>query len=66
MFGQKVKYVSAVTEFLNDYLKQNPEQAAGQIEGRALLWDKAPIDLDERARYEAARVKQKPYVYQAD
>lgn len=66
MFGQQPRYVSEFTTFMNDYLKQNPDVAQGRIEGRALLWDKAPLDLDERARFDAARVKQKPYVYQAE
>ncbi|WP_157779429.1 DUF3460 family protein, partial [Cupriavidus pauculus] len=30
------------------------------------LWDKAPIDLEERARANASRVAQKPYVYSSD
>ncbi|MDR3413048.1 MAG: DUF3460 family protein [Formivibrio sp.] len=31
-----------------------------------MLWEKAPLDLDERQRNEASRVKQKAYPYQAD
>lgn len=57
MFNQKPRYVSEFAVFMNDFLKQHPEEAQAQVDGRALLWDKAPIDLDERARNEAARVK---------
>lgn len=63
---QEKCYVSEFTGFMNDYLKQHPTEAQGQLDGRALLWDKAPLDLDERTRFAAAGVKQKPYVYQAD
>ncbi|WP_043649188.1 DUF3460 family protein [Chitinilyticum litopenaei] len=60
------QYVSEFTQFMQSYLQQNPDVAAGQVEGRGLLWDKAPIDLDERARNNASRVEQKPYPYQPD
>ncbi len=66
MFGQQYRYVSEYTNFMKDFLQSNPEVAKGQVEGRALLWDKAPIDLDERRRNEASRVQQKAYPYQPD
>jgi len=66
MFGQKVRYESDFTCYMNDFLQNNPEVAQGQIDGRALLWDKAPIDLDERSRNKASQVKQKAYAYQPD
>lgn len=66
MFGQQVRYVSDVTQFLQEFLEKNPEVAQGQIEGRALLWDKAPLDMDEVQRNAASGVKQKAYPYQAD
>ncbi|WP_231550471.1 MULTISPECIES: DUF3460 family protein [Chitinibacter] len=50
------KYVSEYTQFMNQFLQENPEVAKGQLEGRALLWDKAPIDLDERKRNDESRV----------
>ncbi|SMC24938.1 Protein of unknown function [Andreprevotia lacus DSM 23236] len=59
-------YVSEFTQFMNQYLQDKPEVAQGQIEGRALLWDKAPINLDERARQNSSAVAQKPYPYQPD
>ncbi len=66
MFGQQYRYVSDFTLFMRDFLATNPDLAAGQVEGRALLWDKAPLDLEERRRNEESRVKQKAYPYQAD
>jgi hypothetical protein len=35
-----------------------------QRDGRALLWDKNPIDLDTQARVDDSKVAQQPYVYQ--
>lgn len=49
-------YVSEYTKFMDKFLQENPEVAKGQVEGRALLWDKEPINLDERARNEESRV----------
>ncbi|WP_373975104.1 DUF3460 family protein [Chitinibacter sp. SCUT-21] len=49
-------YVSEYTKFMDKFLQENPEVAKGQVEGRALLWDKEPINLDERARHEESRV----------
>ncbi|AOY92972.1 DUF3460 domain-containing protein [Cupriavidus sp. USMAA2-4] len=59
-------YESDITQFLKTLKKEQPSLEAEQREGRALLWDKAPIDLDERARADASRVAQKPYVYSLD
>ncbi|MCS6763056.1 MAG: DUF3460 family protein [Candidatus Protistobacter heckmanni] len=58
-------YQSDITRFLNT-LKQQPEIERGQREGRALLWDKAPVDLDERQALQQTRVKQRGYVYQGN
>lgn len=66
MFGQQVRYESEFTQFINAFLEKNPDVAQGQIDGRALLWDKAPLDLDERGREAASSVKPKAYPYQAD
>ena len=59
-------YQSQITQFLNDLKKSNPEIEKGQLLGRALLWDKATIRLDEQKRIKLARVAQKPYVYSND
>lgn len=56
-------YQSEITSFLNELKEKNPKLEQQQQQGRALLWDKKPIDLDQRARETHARVKQTPYVY---
>ncbi|WP_206434456.1 DUF3460 family protein [Iodobacter ciconiae] len=63
---KNTQYVSDFTLFMDDYLVKNPEVAQGQLEGRALLWDKAPLDLDEHLRAIASKVQQKPYPYQTN
>ncbi len=57
-------YQSDLTKFIQELKDKNPELDAKQRAGRALLWDKAPIDLDERRRAEESRIRQQAYVYQ--
>ena len=61
---QDTRYVSDFTKFLNEMKEKNPKIEEGQRAGRAILWDKAPIDLEARRRAEESRVQQQPYVYQ--
>ncbi|WP_250499255.1 DUF3460 family protein [Caballeronia sp. GAWG1-5s-s] len=56
-------YQSDITQFINQLKAQKPSLEDEQRRGRALLWDKQPVDLDERARQQTSRVKQTPYVY---
>ena len=56
-------YNSEATSFINGLKAKDPQIAERQSEGRALLWDKT-IDRDASRQYQAARVAQKPYVYQ--
>lgn len=56
-------YQSDITQFINQLKEQKPALEAEQRRGRSLLWDKQPVDLDERARQQASRVEQTPYVY---
>jgi hypothetical protein len=58
------QYKSNITQFLEELKAQNPQLEQAQQDGRALLWDKAPISPEEQERQKAARVKQKAYVYQ--
>ncbi|GHD62976.1 MULTISPECIES: DUF3460 family protein [Jeongeupia] len=60
---KNTQYVSEYTQFMQGYLKDHPDVAKGQTEGRALLWDKAPINLDERERAAESNVPQKSYPY---
>ncbi len=59
-------YKSEITQFLEELKTQKPDLETQQRQGRALLWDKDPIDLDERTRAQATQVAQKPYVYSLD
>ena len=56
-------YQSDITQFINQLKQQKPTLEAEQRRGRSLLWDKQPVDLDERQRQKNARVEQTPYVY---
>lgn len=56
-------YQSDITQFINQLKQQKPTLEEEQRRGRALLWDKQPIDLEERATQQQTRVNQNPYVY---
>ncbi|KML48423.1 MULTISPECIES: DUF3460 family protein [Burkholderia] len=56
-------YQSDVTQFLNQLKQQKPTLEEEQRKGRSLLWDKQPIDLEERADQQESGVKQTSYVY---
>ena len=58
-------YVSEATRFLQELKAQHPDMEARQKQGRALLWDRQQ-DAELRAAFDAARVRQKPYVYGVD
>jgi hypothetical protein len=65
LFRKKfTQYESDYQKFLNELKEKKPDLELKQQEGRAIWWDKAPIDLDERDRMLQSRVKQQPYVYQ--
>ena len=56
-------YQSDITQFLNKLKADRPQLEEEQRKGRALLWDKQPIDLDERAKQTASRIEQTSYSY---
>ncbi len=56
-------YQSEASTFINGLKAKDPQMAARQVEGRALLWDKK-IDRDAASEYRAAKVTQNAYVYQ--
>lgn len=56
-------YESEATKFIAELKKNNPNLEEAQRAGRALLWDKTPINLDNSEREKSSRVKQQPYVY---
>jgi len=57
-------YESDHTKFIKELKASNPNMEQGQQAGRSLLWDKAPLTLDEQARHKDSRVRQQAYVYQ--
>ncbi|MFZ9406365.1 MAG: DUF3460 family protein [Burkholderiaceae bacterium] len=57
-------YTSEATQFLNALKAERPHLERSQKEGRALLWDKAPIAPEQSERWKASRVAQKGYPYQ--
>ena len=56
-------YQSDATQFINQLKASQPDLEARQRQGRELLWDKA-VDRQAWEGFKAARVPQKPYVYQ--
>ncbi|MGZ3254452.1 MAG: DUF3460 family protein [Burkholderiaceae bacterium] len=58
------RYESEITLFIKSLKEKNPKLEEQQRAGRALLWDKTPIDLDTQDRTQESRVKQQAYVYQ--
>jgi len=57
-------YTSEVTRFLEQLKAERPHLEAAQREGRALLWDRPSIDLDQSQRWKDAGVPQQAYPYQ--
>jgi hypothetical protein len=55
-------YESDVTRFIRDFLQQNPGVIEKQRLARATWWDR-PQDLEQRKRFEDARLPKKPYEY---
>jgi hypothetical protein len=64
-FFRRPDYQSDTTQFLLKLKADKPQLEKGQLEGRALLWDK-DLDRQQQAEYQTARVAQKPYVYQTN
>ena len=58
-------YQSDATQFIDQLKAQKPSLEQEQRQGRALLWDRA-VDPEFAAQAQAARVAQKPYVYQTE
>ena len=64
-FFRRPDYRSDTTNFLNELKQKNPALPQQQLAGRALLWDK-DVNAEVWEDLRAARVEQKPYVYQTD
>ncbi|EON14145.1 MULTISPECIES: DUF3460 family protein [Pandoraea] len=59
-------YESDITQFIKQLKSEKPALEAEQRQGRSLLWDKQPIDMEERRRAQQSRVAQQAYVYQSE
>lgn len=57
-------YESDITRFIRELKSQRPELDREQQNGRAIWWDKPPLDLAERRKMDQGRVQQQAYVYQ--
>ena len=64
-FFARAHYQSDVTQFIANLKRAKPTLEQEQRQGRGLLWDKA-IDREQQSQARAARVPQKPYVYQTE
>jgi hypothetical protein len=58
-------YESEHTKFIKELKASSPGMEEGQQVGRSLLWDKAPLSLDEQRRAAESRIRQQAYVYQS-
>ncbi|HET9645523.1 MAG TPA: DUF3460 family protein [Burkholderiaceae bacterium] len=57
-------YKSDITNFLDELKARKPNLEEEQRAGRALLWDRS-IDPEWQAEFEAGKLRQPAYVYQA-
>ena len=58
------QYESEHTKFIKELKAKTPGMEERQQAGRALLWDKAPITLEEQRRVAESRLRQQAYPYQ--
>lgn len=65
LFSKHSNYESDHTKFIKELKDKTPGMEERQQEGRDLLWDKAPIPLDEQRRVAESRIRQQAYVYQS-
>ena len=60
------RYQSEITQFLTELKSEKPNLEAEQQAGRALLWDKEPLSVEDQRRAKVAKLKQRAYVYSND
>jgi len=61
---QHSQYESEHTKFIKELKAKTPGMEERQVEGRSLLWDKAPLSLDEQERVKQSHLRQNAYPYQ--
>jgi hypothetical protein len=64
LFTKHSNYESDHTKFIKDLKEKTPGMDERQAVGRSLLWDKAPLSLDEQRRVAESRLRQNAYPYQ--
>ena len=58
------EYESEFTLFLKQLKQVDPDLNHRQRDGRALLWDKNPINPDEQQRIASSQFKRQPYAFE--
>lgn len=56
-------YESDITKFIRELKAAKPHLEEDQRKGRAIWWDKKPLELGERGEFDAAHVAQQAYPY---
>ena len=64
LFNKHANYESDHTKFIKELKEKTPGMEERQQAGRSLLWDKAPLSLDEQLRVNESRLRQQAYPYQ--
>jgi hypothetical protein len=59
-------YESDHTKFIRGLMTENPLLAQEQKKGRAIWWDKRPVDLADQDVMDEGKVAQHGYVYQTE
>jgi Protein of unknown function (DUF3460) len=59
-------YVSDHTQFIDKLMKEKPDLAKKQREGRDIWWDKTPAELSARRGMDEGSVAQRAYVYDVE
>ena len=58
------RYESDMTKFIKELKLKNPGLEEDQRAGRALLWDRKPVEMEQQARDRDSAVRHQSYVYQ--
>ena len=56
-------YESEITQFIRDLKAARPHLEEDQRKGRAIWWDKKPLNVTEKAEQDEAHVPQQAYPY---
>lgn len=56
-------YESDITKFIKELKAAKPYLEEDQRKGRAIWWDKKPLDISENIAFDHAKLPQKSYPY---